>query len=403
MAGIYPSSRAAVSAAHHPPRGAGHAGVRRDSEQAAADAPSPAELLRAIVDASPFATMAFDRDRRVIFWSAAAERIFGWRADEMLGQPFPMEAIPPEDRVSSAERISRTLKGTIISGDRVRRLTRDGHEVILEIYGGVLRGPDREPIGYAGQMIDVSERETAIRNGEAERRAALTDLLQRRAFHPVFQPIVELASGEVVGHEALTRFDSGQQPDECFADAWSVELGRELEYATLAAAVDAARRLPAARWLNLNVSPRLLMDDLARLRQILKVANRPVVLEVTEHEIVADYGALRAAVSSLGQDVRLAVDDAGAGVANFGHIVELRPDFVKLDTSLVRGVNSNLGRQALVVGMGHFARTAGCRLVAEGIETEDEARALAHLGVEFGQGHWFGRPSPAPARRSSAK
>src|SRR6266516_4073074 len=73
----------------------------------AAGIASAAELLRAVVDASPFATMAFDRDRKVIFWSVAAERIFGWRADEMLGRPFPVEAIPPEDRASSAERIRR--------------------------------------------------------------------------------------------------------------------------------------------------------------------------------------------------------------------------------------------------------------------------------------------------------
>jgi EAL domain-containing protein (putative c-di-GMP-specific phosphodiesterase class I) len=93
----------------------------------------------------------------------------------------------------------------------------------------------------------------------------------------------------------------------------------------------------------------------------------------------------------------VAVDDAGAGVANFGHIIELRPDFVKLDISLVRGVNANLGRQAMVVGMRHFSRAAGCRLVAEGVETPEEAAMLTSLGVEFGQGYLFGRPEPVDA------
>jgi c-di-GMP phosphodiesterase Gmr len=69
----------------------------------------------------------------------------------------------------------------------------------------------------------------------------------------------------------------------------------------------------------------------------------------------------------------------------------------KLDMSLVRRVNANLGRQAMVVGMRHFSRTAGCRLVAEGIETEDEASTLSGLGVEFGQGYLFGHPQPAEA------
>jgi len=123
-------------------------------------------------------------------------------------------------------------------------------------------------------------------------------------------------------------------------------------------------------------------------------AERPLVLEVTEHEVIDDYDVVRAAIRELGNDIRVAVDDAGAGVANFGHIIDLRPDFVKLDFSIVRRVNANLGRQALVVGMRHFARTAGCRLIAEGVETIEEARTLTALGVEFGQGYLFGHPEP---------
>ncbi len=229
--------------------------------------------------------------------------------------------------------------------------------------------------------------------GKAELRADLETLLADRAFRPVFQPIVDLESGAAVGYEALTRFDTGQRPDRCFADAWSVGLGADLEFATIEAALADGRRLPAGHWLDVNVSPRLLADP-ERLRAVLRGAGRPVVLEITEHEVIQDYGAVRDAIRSLGGDVRVAVDDAGAGVANFGHIIELRPDFVKLDISLVRRVNANLGRQALVVAMRHFSRTAGCRLVAEGIETEAEARTLAGFGVEFGQGYRFGRPAP---------
>ena len=222
---------------------------------------------------------------------------------------------------------------------------------------------------------------------------ALEALLTARAFHPVFQPIVDLETGETMGYEALTRFDSGQRPDLCFADAWSVGLGPELELATLEAAVAAGKELPAGTWLDLNVSPRLIADP-GRLREILWSADRALVLEITEHELIGDYDALRGAVRELGHDIRLAVDDAGAGIANFGHIIDLRPDFVKLDISLVRRVNANIGRQAMVVGMRHFSRTAGCRLIAEGVETEDEARTLTALGVEFGQGYHFGHPGP---------
>ncbi len=229
---------------------------------------------------------------------------------------------------------------------------------------------------------------------EVELRAGVEAILAARAFHPVYQPIVELETREVVGYEALTRFDSGQRPDLCFADAWAVGLGAEMELATLAAAVEGGRGLAPGLWLDLNVSPRLLVDP-GRLRPLLWSAERPLVLEVTEHEVIADYDLVREAIRELGRDIRLAVDDAGAGVANFGHIIDLRPDFVKLDISLVRRVNANLGRQAMVVGMRHFSRTAGCRLIAEGVETAEEARTLTKLGVEFAQGYLFGHPEPA--------
>ena len=227
-------------------------------------------------------------------------------------------------------------------------------------------------------------------------RRTIRDVVRTRAFHPVFQPIVHLASRDVVGYEALTRFDSGQRPDLCFADAWSVGLGPELELATLGAAVDAARGLRSGVFLDLNASPRLLTHA-TQLRDVLCLADRPLVLEITEHETVEDYERLRDAIRTLGRDVRVAVDDAGAGVANFGHIIELRPDFVKLDISLVRHVDANLGRQAMVVGMRHFSHTAGCRLIAEGVETPEEAETLTSLGVEFGQGYLFGRPEPVDA------
>jgi PAS domain S-box-containing protein len=221
-------------------------------------------------------------------------------------------------------------------------------------------------------------------------------IIAERRFQPVYQPIVDLIDDAVVGYEALTRFDDGTRPDHRLADAWATDLGAELELATLDMAIFQARALPAGRWLDVNVSPRLLQDP-TRIRTALAKADRPVVLEITEHDQVTDYRVLVDAIRSLGETVRTAVDDAGAGIANFSHIIEIRPDFVKLDIGLVRGVNSDLGRQAMVIGMRHFARTAGCRLIGEGAETEAEARSLKSLGVDFGQGYYFGRPETIEA------
>jgi EAL domain-containing protein (putative c-di-GMP-specific phosphodiesterase class I) len=105
---------------------------------------------------------------------------------------------------------------------------------------------------------------------------------------------------------------------------------------------------------------------------------------------------VRAALDRLPVPASLAVDDAGAGFASLRHIIELHPRYVKLDMRLVRGVDSDPARQALIAGMVYFSRQTDCVLVAEGIETEDERRTLRLLGVTFGQGFLLGRPEPAP-------
>ena len=119
---------------------------------------------------------------------------------------------------------------------------------------------------------------------------------------------------------------------------------------------------------------------------------RPFVLEITEHVVVEDYAALQAGINALGPDVRMAVDDAGAGYASLRHILELKPDFVKLDLGLVRGINRDQARQALIAGIGYFAVKRKVRLIAEGIETPAELKTLLELGISHGQGYLLGRP-----------
>ena len=235
----------------------------------------------------------------------------------------------------------------------------------------------------------------ARRRRRATARATIERILTDGLFRPVFQPVVTLDSGRAVGYEALTRFDNGQRPDLVFADARRAGLGCELEAVTMRAAVNAAGSLPTGTWLSLNATAEFITTD-DRLPDILAPRTRPIVIEVTEHETVADYRVLGDAIAALGPDVRVAADDAGVGVANFAHLVQLRPDFVKLDASIIRDVDRDLTRQALIAGLRHFTRATDTWLIAEGIETVDEHRALSALGVELGQGYLFGRPAPAP-------
>lgn len=227
-------------------------------------------------------------------------------------------------------------------------------------------------------------------------RLRIERVISTNAFEPVFQPIVRMRTGEAIGFEALTRFHDGTRPDLVFAEAIAAGVGLDLEAATLARAMAVARELPAGAWLSVNASAALVLDP-ERLTPIINLRTRPVVVEITEHDSIADYTAVRAAIALLGPDVRLAVDDAGAGVANFSHIVSLRPDFVKIDLSLVRGVNHDLTRQALIVGLRHFARATNGWLIAEGVETEEERQTLLGLDLDYGQGYLFGRPASASA------
>ena len=233
----------------------------------------------------------------------------------------------------------------------------------------------------------------SARGEVAAARKAIQQVVSNCAFSPVFQPIVDIIRNETVGHEALTRFHNGVAPDVRFAEAEAVGLGEQLEYATLKAALEAARALPPGGWLALNVSPGMILGN-ADLVDLLASATSPIVLEITEHVAIADYVVFREAVKRFGPGVRLAVDDAGAGFSSLRHILELHPAFVKLDIGLIAGLDVDGTQRALVAGMRSFAHEVGLLLIAEGVETRAELAALRALDVHLVQGYLTGRPEP---------
>ncbi len=309
-------------------------------------------------------------------------------------------AAHPYDQLHSEMGTVALAFGPIRHGTRlIGHLTVASAEVdavasLTEVLPGLL-----EFAGASGALVGPGI-ESLVKVGVV--RSRIRKVVAELAFKPVFQPVVDLVTGTRVGYEALTRFTDGTPPDLVFADARTAGLEAELELATMSAAIDAARMLPRGAWLSLNVSPALLAGS-RRLPAVLGKADRPIVLEVTEHVAVEDYTTLRAAVRRLRPRVRVAVDDAGAGVANFGHIVELRPAFVKPDVGLVRGIDQDLTRQALIVGLLHFASESASQTIAEGVETEAELATLRRLGVPLAQGYLLARPAPAETWRVKAR
>jgi EAL domain-containing protein (putative c-di-GMP-specific phosphodiesterase class I)/DNA-binding response OmpR family regulator len=251
-------------------------------------------------------------------------------------------------------------------------------------------------IDYASILTAVAGSAIADRRETGAERAKLREDLSAHAYHSVFQPIIELETRRVVGFEALTRFDDGTPPDVRFADAARLGLGSEFELAAIETALAESPKLPDGTFLSLNVSPAVALTAGELLKDKLNGNGRQIVLELTEHVPIGDYLPLREAIDRLGR-VQIAVDDAGAGYASLRHILELRPAVAKLDISLVRGIDGDDLRQAMAAGMQYYALRSGCRLVAEGVETDEEASVLLELGVDLAQGYLFGRPERLPA------
>jgi EAL domain-containing protein (putative c-di-GMP-specific phosphodiesterase class I)/DNA-binding NarL/FixJ family response regulator len=267
-------------------------------------------------------------------------------------------------------------------------------------------GADSGPLSHRlPDLIDATEFIVAILRPAVEAAetadAAITRLrriIARREYAIHLQPIVRLETGEVVAVEALTRFADGTPPDVVFAEAASLGLSLALQRATLSAAIEAAASLPPEVAVSVNLSADVLQHE-PLLPHIAAGAGRPLIVEITEHERIDDYAAVRKALVALGPNVRLAVDDAGSGYASLRHILALQPAIVKLDIEWVHQIDRDPVRRALVSGLAYFASETGCELIAEGIETADELAAIRGLGIKLGQGYLLGRPEAAAHER----
>lgn len=278
-------------------------------------------------------------------------------------------------------------------------LADDGSAVGLLLAASIAPGYRERVTGWLPLVSDFAGVASALltphlRAGRvaADERDRLEAIIAEHQFVSVFQPIVEMESRRTTGYEALTRFGD-EPPSIVFARAAAIGLGVELELACLQSSLDAGASLPASSWLSLNVSPELVTTRTS-LHDLVEHSARDLILELTERMPITDYEGMRTSIQSLGPSVQLAIDDAGAGYASLRHIIELRPSVVKLDIGVIRGVDADPVRQAMVAGMVHFANEIGCTLVGEGVETIDEAQTLTELGVRMGQGFLFARPAP---------
>lgn len=269
----------------------------------------------------------------------------------------------------------------------------------------VVNSNDCLPPNSAG-LIDPDDDDIAwfvanvIRPGIApdiNTRRQIESILQHSDFQVVYQPILDLSNGRLVGAEALARFTPlpYRPPDMWFADAEHAGLGVELELAAARAALAALPHLPDTIRLSINVGPTGIATP--ELIDIIEAAGpHRVIIELTEHLKVEDYPRLNQRLAVLRrQHTLLAIDDTGAGISSLTHILKLAPDVIKLDREITSGIDIDPVRRALTSALVTFARESGATVVAEGIENNSEVSTLQDLGVTYGQGFHLGRPAPA--------
>jgi EAL domain-containing protein (putative c-di-GMP-specific phosphodiesterase class I)/DNA-binding NarL/FixJ family response regulator len=251
-------------------------------------------------------------------------------------------------------------------------------------FGAELRGRDEQS---RGKLISL--------------RHVLDDGLMKM----VFQPVVDMRTCVPIAFEALCRINSPPQrpPDMWFADAAEHDLGLEFELEAIRLALGHLGHLPDGCSLHVNASPAVAMAP--QLTALLQgVPPRRVILEITEHTQIDSYPALTSALAALrSTGVLIGVDDAGSGFSSMSHIVNMEPDVIKVDISLVRDIHLNKMRRAMVGALAGFARQADTLVIAEGVEVEEERTALLSLGVIAAQGYLFGRPAPCACERSQVE
>lgn len=258
-----------------------------------------------------------------------------------------------------------------------------------------LRERDARYLAMIGQVLaERFELEAERGRSISHIRAVIDDPSELRI---ALQPILNLGEDRITAVEALARFPGRTgSPASLFADAASVGLGVELETAVISRALTVIPELAEEWRLALNVSPDVLVHD--SFTATLAAAKAPLgrlIIELTEHAAIRDYDEVLEVLAPLrARGLSVAVDDAGAGFASFAHVLKLRPDIVKIDRSLLLGLEtSDLAARALFTALVDMARAIGASVTAEGAETAEQLALLHATGVSDVQGFLLGRPT----------
>ncbi|MDN2672086.1 GGDEF domain-containing protein [Janthinobacterium sp. SUN026] len=242
---------------------------------------------------------------------------------------------------------------------------------------------------------------------------ALHEILAGRKLSALFQPIIHMHSGDIIGYEGLIRGPSDSPlhaPMNLFKVARAHDLTLEVEHLCRQVVLERFAELQLPGKLFLNVSPECLLLRNARhgetLEYIEHIGINPdrVIIELTENQPTYDYELMREAVLHYrNMGFQIAIDDLGEGFSSLRLWSELRPEYVKIDMHFIQGINNDPVKLQFVRSIQEIAEKSGTLVIAEGIEAQTELLVLRDLGVAFGQGYHLGRPNAVPARALPAE
>lgn len=276
-------------------------------------------------------------------------------------------------------------------------------------FAAAIRNPHLGVETQLRSVLEEARTDAALVTGAMarRRRKALMSVLMAGDLSSVYEPIVDVQSRTVFGYEALVRGPAGGElhsPAALFEAAEEEDLIFELDCLCRKAGLDGAEGLPSGTRLFLNVRPTTIHDPAFRpdalIRTLERCRLRPseVVFEISEQESIQSFDVfreIRDEYKSLG--FQFALDDTGAGYASLQAVIELEPEFIKVDRALVTRLDTDPAKQLLLKALQEVAGGLGARIIGEGLDTLEELEMLGELGIPFGQGWLFGKPTPLRA------
>jgi diguanylate cyclase (GGDEF)-like protein len=294
-------------------------------------------------------------------------------------------------------------------------------EALAPMVSEVLREAPRVTVGHArvlGNSLLRAERLTArlvadasdnarnLRERKAHRdRTTLQDVILGDGLTTVYQPIVDLGTGDIFAFEALTRGPRGtpiESPATLFAIAEEVDLTVELDRACFRGALRNAMTLEPVHRLFVNLLPMSFYDaafievEVGNLLSAAGLTPANIVFEITERLAIENFASFKRALATYtAMGFGVAIDDVGTRHSNLETVMSLRPHFIKISDVLVRGIARSTVKREMLRSLRHIADTIDAVMIAEGIEHQEDVVALRELGLRYGQGYYMARPGPA--------